>query len=972
MSFLKAKKSMYKLHQESKLSVTSSTLSHFSSSSGVDPERVKAIALLQGYRSAQGKPKKRNDEFTYEDVNAVLSERLENPQDVSVGLINVLLGFEHDLNYSVRAKEGIGGRFGRKEGQRNNIVQRATENRNCSLGIWTLLIHKADQTTLIEAFDIAVRNNMVAKADICLQIATSRELWLNPLEALVSAVELASQTNAESEYLRLIIVLLKWPNEDVKFKISNATKIAAGAGHSRILQVLSEHSASSQLSSRNHSLQSFPDLQVSQALGGVPQRLYDYGLLEATSRGVPEACREFSDLFRSSESQIPRSSCGALLGEILQQCSGNVEWLPSQTLEVIGHLLSNSSYSPEIDAAFCRTMGYNESARSDGFRDAAELLAHSALQTTFNIVLDNVSLGPNFSDADLWRLNCLIEWGASGESVHLALCQGLYARMHGRGPKSDSFIRTLVGAELDVNHEEGEAFRAAADCGNIEILGQLLAAGPTPETKAFAFAVAILAQHDESLLLALIDLFMSGKSEPLVGKESPPKGYFPPLFMCLQLYPKSRRLVESLIKAGCPVDATIEYNPSEDYLQSTESITPLIFALCAAAGQAGRDQQISSDVIDVLISKGDVNFQTSKSKVTPLILAAKHGRKDVVAKLLKKRAKTSATDIMERSALFYASRNGDLPSVEALLQVGSPADDGSLHEAARELHDDVVKVLIKKGHRINSRSTNEAHGDRTALHEMLQNCNGNAGIPKIKETILALTKGKLDDEDFFLALSNSAPIPLVRALLSISMDEQLRKGELLLESKAGAFIFYYSPMMYIRQSLASSPVEVQNRLLAEIGGLGGQDQFYAQQGMRQPPGYTGAPQPIHQAEENRRAQREMEINTLPRSLQQKRRKEYEKEDKQYAIAQGAALEELQRQAEQKRWSMMADAQLARQRQANLDVLREQQLSMNLKIQQGDAVTRRKYYIASITERRHMSFLRGVDTFSEKERRIAGW
>ncbi|KAF8852763.1 hypothetical protein BDZ45DRAFT_97349 [Acephala macrosclerotiorum] len=116
----------------------------------------------------------------------------------------------------------------------------------------------------------------------------------------------------------------------------------------------------------------------------------------------------------------------------------------------------------------------------------------------------------------------------------------------------------------------------------------------------------------------------------------------------------------------------------------------------------------------------------------------------------------------------------------------------------------------------------------------------------------------------------------------------------------------------------------------------------------------------------------MEINALLRSSQQKRRREYEEEDKQYTIAQVAAIEKLRRQVEEKRWSMMADAQLVRQRQANPEVLREHQLSMNLKIQQGDTVTRRKHFIASFTERRHMSFLRRVDTFSEKERRIAGW
>lgn len=354
-----------------------------------------------------------------------------------------------------------------------------------------------------------------------------------------------------------------------------------------------------------------------------------------------------------------------------------------------------------------------------------------------------------------------------------------------------------------------------------------------------------------------------------------------------------------------------------------------------------------------------------------MILAAKHGRKDVVAKLIKRRAKISATDSMERSALFYASKTGDLSSVEALIQAGAPADDGSLHEAARELHDDVVKTLIRKGHHVDSRSTNKAHGNRIALHEMLLKCNGNAGIIKIKQTILALTNGKLVAEDFFLALSNSTPIPLVKSFLSLSMGKELRNGDLVLECSADGLIFYFSPTTFIRNGLAYSPVEEQKTLLDEIAKFGGQDQFYAQQLSKQPINYIGAPQPIQQAEEDRRTKREMKINELPRSSRLKLRKEYEREDKQYADAQKAIVEGFRRQAEEKSQAMMADEELMRQRQANLKILRERQLSVNLRIHQGNAVTRREHHKASLTERRHMSFLRGVDTFSERERRIAG-
>lgn len=597
MSFLKSKKPFYRLRPESRLSLASSTPSNFSSSSDDDPEKSKAVALLRKYRSDQGKSKKRNDDFKNDDVNAVLLECLETPQTMSPGLISALLGYGHDINYSVREKI-----FGRKESQRTDIVQRATESRDFPFISWKLLIEKADQIALNEAFDFAVQNNMVAKAERCLQIAASpnRGLWLNASEALMTTVELAAQNKSESLYLRLVLVLLKGGNGDVNSTIPKAKKKAAEAGHTMISQVLLEHSLSIQSNSQHPSFQSFDEL---------PQGLRDSILLEETSKGVVEACDKFLALLKNSKSRIEKSSCGTVLADLLQRCSSSADWIPPKTLEVVGGLLPISSYCPEVDAAFCRTLKNTDLTRHDSYRDAAELLVHSTLGTTFNIVLDSIPLGSNFCDEDLWRLHCLLEWGASGESVHLALCLALYARIEGNAPKPDGFIQTLVNAELDVNFEEGEILRTAADCGNIEILGQLLARA-SPGTKSFAFAVAILARNDESLLLALIDQFKPSKSEPPVGQEVP-DGYFPHLFVCLQLYPKSRKLVYSLLKAGCSVDAEIDYYPSEEYSDDVDSITPLIFALCQL-GHVEADKQIGSDVIDLLIEKGTcIRFDNS-------------------------------------------------------------------------------------------------------------------------------------------------------------------------------------------------------------------------------------------------------------------------------------------------------------------------------------------------------------------------
>jgi len=113
--------------------------------------------------------------------------------------------------------------------------------------------------------------------------------------------------------------------------------------------------------------------------------------------------------------------------------------------------------------------------------------------------------------------------------------------------------------------------------------------------------------------------------------------------------------------------------------------------------------------------KVDINSAAQVSRATPVILAAKYSRSDVVQKLIKMGAKTSAQDVFDRSCLFYASRVGDLKSVNAILRAGAPTDDGSLLETAKNLHYEVVTALISGKHSPDFPSTKENHGGRTAL-----------------------------------------------------------------------------------------------------------------------------------------------------------------------------------------------------------------------------------------------------------------
>jgi hypothetical protein len=375
--------------------------------------------------------------------------------------------------------------------------------------------------------------------------------------------------------------------------------------------------------------------------------------------------------------------------------------------------------------------------------------------------------------------------------------------------------------------------------------------------------------------------------------------------------------------------------------------------------------------------------------VTPLILAAKYQRWDVLARLLRKKAKTSAKDCLERSALFYASRIGHLASVKRLLKAGSPPNDGSLHEAARGLHADVVESLIKSGHEVDFKRTNKYHGHQTALHEMLLKCEGGTG--QIEETIrkFQVAERMLADEDFFVALQNPFQSPqslaLVKALLRTGMSEMLRKGNLIMKVTVHQSVWYYSPTIYLEHGLAGLTMELRESLSTYLRESGGTDQFSARQDMRQPVGYI-AVEKVVKAEAARLsadisariAARESLFKTIPSSrqketIQREAEQEIKQENKQYAIDEQKALKQLQLQAKDKRIYIEREELNERQKRNDLEVIRlQKQQIINQKIQQGLAASRREYHVKDLLHRRRTSFLQGVDTFTEKDQKLAGW
>lgn len=234
-------------------------------------------------------------------------------------------------------------------------------------------------------------------------------------------------------------------------------------------------------------------------------------------------------------------------------------------------------------------------------------------------------------------------------------------------------------------------------------------------------------------------------------------------------------------------------------------------------------------------------------------------------KLLEFNAEVSAKDQFERSALFYASRNGDYESINALLKAGSPPDDGSLHEAAKNLHSSVVALLIEGKHHPDTPGRDEEYDGRTALQEMALMCDCTQSAKKIEKTLLALATGKANPllkthgkNALFYALDNPNPVPITRAVLDFVMAKHMTSDENVYtaaDPETGTK-YYYSPKMYISKGFSQGPDCYNDELMKLLIYKGAVDVYYAEEGAEQPIDAVGMAQAVIGTEIRRKVREE--------------------------------------------------------------------------------------------------------------------
>ena len=242
--------------------------------------------------------------------------------------------------------------------------------------------------------------------------------------------------------------------------------------------------------------------------------------------------------------------------------------------------------------------------------------------------------------------------------------------------------------------------------------------------------------------------------------------------------------------------------------------------------------------------------------------------------LLDAGAKVHAKDSQGRSALYIAARLGNADIVAALLRINPSMNDGSLHEASRNLHVDAMRLLVECGHDPNYRSSK--HDGRTAFGEMALKATVPRDITIAEEAVEILCTGgaspllKTNDKTIlFLALDNMDNEAMTRLLLDKHLYRILNTPENMYVED----IYHYSPTMYVKKGMLQGPRTAG--LIEILEGHGGEDRYYATMEQKQPHDAVGMPEEIQQFERERRA-RERRIREQEEEHAAALRREFEK------------------------------------------------------------------------------------------------
>lgn len=455
-------------------------------------------------------------------------------------------------------------------------------------------------------------------------------------------------------------------------------------------------------------------------------------------------------------------------------------------------------------------------------------------------------------------MKLLLEKGASGDGPGAALITVIESSSTMEEDLYNQFLQCLLKHGANVSYRDGLVLRRACEATNVALVKLLIQQKPTTHAVSMTFPYIFQEGISEQEALELVTLFSENSSgdEPLESIPTHPD-VEPPLFRALDRFPRSTKMLETLLNLGYYHDQATRMSTRED--EEPEDVSALLWALLQP------QKKISSAVIKVLIDrKANVNFTTRITKTTPLMVAIQTRRPDVVEELLIAGAEVDITNSDGVSPLAIAAAiGGDLgvQMMALLLKVEPSQNDGSLHNAARELNIAAMILLVKYGHQPDFPSP--LHGGRSALGELCLHASDalpDAGERQMERAIKFLMDMGSDPEIrtadgksvLHLALEASDPVTTTRALLKAFMWEHVNKPF----NRYTDGTYTYSPTAYVSRVLfartasesATVAAHTRDALLSLLRSSRCVDVYYSNNNP-QPPDAVGVPQ--HLVDEER-------------------------------------------------------------------------------------------------------------------------
>ncbi|POR39750.1 Ankyrin repeat domain-containing protein, chloroplastic [Tolypocladium paradoxum] len=522
-------------------------------------------------------------------------------------------------------------------------------------------------------------------------------------------------------------------------------------------------------------------------------------------------------------------------------------------------------------------------------------LPEQDIRRAFNQAFTADTFNTWFTEPGLETAQILLDHGARGDALSTALILIMKNSTKETRDFADRFFDLLIAHGPDVNYNNGEPLQQAASRADVPWTARLLECHPSAQTLSLALQCIFDTALSQEGVLDLFKMFADYHEGGVrIDVMSGQQGSEPVLVRAVNQYPRSTTILTTLLDAGFYHDqaTTCQIHPDID---EEEEVTLLAWAI------AQPQKRVSTAVIELLIERGaKVNVETSLSRTTPLMLAVQARRPDLVKLLLLEGADVDVIDYQGRTPLSMATHIGGDVGVQmmsSLLAAGPARDDGSLHNAARDLNLPAVRVLVQSGHDPDFPSP--LHGGRSALGEVCRHGSDAGEMTVDRERAMQKVMTFLIDSNSDLTLKTSSksllhicfdaadPVVTTRAFLKSGMWKHINKP-------FNQFVdadYTYSPTMYITKVLASS--DVRDQILAVLRASRASDVFYANEGA-QPEGAVGLPEDMVVQERARKARlARMAEETEEFSIAMARKREIASVEQQI-LAQKTQMEDARR------------------------------------------------------------------------------